>query len=53
VDPEQGLGDERLVAQCRPTQRRKIRFVGAGLPKNRSIVTIACLGASLSDQTSE
>lgn len=53
VDPAQGLGDERLVAQCRPTERRKLRFVGDGLPKNRSIVTIACMGAALSDQASE
>jgi hypothetical protein len=49
VDPEQGLGSERLVAECRATQRRKIRFVGEGMPKNRSVVTIACLGASLAD----
>jgi hypothetical protein len=49
VDPEQGLGADRLVAECRPTQRRKLRFVGEGLPQNRSIVTIACLGASFSE----
>jgi hypothetical protein len=50
VDPEQGLGADRLVADCLPTQRRKLRFVGDGVPKNRSIVTFACLGASLSEE---
>lgn len=50
VDPEQGLGDARLVSKCRSTERRKLRFVGEGLPKNRSIVTVACLGASLADE---
>lgn len=49
VDPEQGLGAARLVEECRPTQRRKLRFIGDGVPKNRSIVTIGCQGASLSE----
>ena len=53
VDPEQGLGSPRLVEECRPTQRRKLRFVGDGVPQNRSIVTIACQGASLSERTSQ
>jgi hypothetical protein len=47
VDPSQGLGAESLVEGCDPTQKRTLRFMGEGLPRNGSELFTACLGAAL------
>jgi hypothetical protein len=45
IDPEQGLGNPDLVEKCAPTEQRKIRFVGGGLPQKGTVTFFACTGA--------
>jgi hypothetical protein len=53
VDPERGdklgifLGEESLVAKCKATEKRLLRFVGDETPAKNSTVLIACLGAEI------
>lgn len=49
VDPygESPQGNPALVANCDPTSRRLIRFVGPDTPTPGATTFIACLGASL------
>jgi hypothetical protein len=35
-------GNEALVQNCKPTQRRKVRFVGGGEPQDNAVVVINC-----------
>jgi hypothetical protein len=42
VDPDQGLGDPALVAQCASNMRRLIRFVGTNTPLSGAVTMIAC-----------
>jgi hypothetical protein len=42
---EQSIGNPELVKDCRPTERRLLRFVGLGLQKNTTTF-VACSGAS-------
>lgn len=51
VDPQKGLGDEALVAQCDPTKRRLLRFVDPvdPIPASGGTLLIACVGAELQD----
>jgi hypothetical protein len=45
--PEQKIGNPELVKDCRPTERRLLRFAGRGLGANTSTF-VACSGAPLS-----
>jgi hypothetical protein len=47
VDADKGIGNPDLVAQCKGTQRRLLRWVGEGLPANGSHMMMACRGAPL------
>jgi hypothetical protein len=47
VDPEQGLGDESQVARCPATEKRRIRFAGAAMPKKGALTFFACEAGSL------
>jgi hypothetical protein len=49
VDPygAEPVGNPALVAQCDPTSRRLIRFVGPDTPKPHATTFIACLGATV------
>jgi hypothetical protein len=51
VDPERGLGDEALVADCDPEERRILRFVDPddATPASGATILTACLGADLQD----
>lgn len=40
------LGNPALVAECPTSQKRLLRFVGAGEPANEATVFIACAGSS-------
>ncbi|WP_437707290.1 hypothetical protein WMF45_26515 [Sorangium sp. So ce448] len=44
VDPANGRGDPAIVADCPPTERRKIRFVGKGEQQQGATLFIACPG---------
>jgi hypothetical protein len=48
---EQSIGNPELVKDCRPTERRLLRFVGGGLQKNTTTF-VACSGASLAARQS-
>lgn len=45
IDPAKGVGAEALVDRCAATERRKLRFVGAGTPDNGTVTFVACAGA--------
>jgi hypothetical protein len=47
----QSIGNPELVKDCRPTERRLLRFVGLGLQKNTTTF-VACSGASLAARQS-
>jgi len=42
LDPDQGAGDDRLVASCPSSERRNLRFLGEETPRNGATVMIAC-----------
>jgi hypothetical protein len=44
VDPAQGLGDQRIVASCRTSERQLLRFVGPETPATGATVVVACAG---------
>jgi hypothetical protein len=46
-------GGNRLVANCRASERRRLRFVGKDTPLPRSVTLIACQTEELSHNTSE
>jgi len=41
------IGSAELVAQCPSDERRRIRFVGDGIPATGAMLYLACQGASL------
>ena len=45
VDADQEVGNPELVENCRPTERRILRFVGSGLSPNTTTF-VACTGSS-------
>jgi hypothetical protein len=42
-------GEQTLVADCLPTQKRILRFMGDGVPAKDGLAFIACIGATASD----
>jgi hypothetical protein len=42
VDPDNGLGNPALVADCPATQRRIVRFLGPDVPLQNATTFIAC-----------
>jgi hypothetical protein len=49
VDPGQGIGNPALVKSCPRTTPQSLRFVGDGLPADRSTTFIACQGGTIDD----
>jgi hypothetical protein len=47
VDPEQGIGNPKLVEGCTPP--RQLRFVGTNTPASGATVVMACLGATVTE----
>jgi hypothetical protein len=47
VDPEQGFGSPALVAGCRSSERRMLRFVGAETPASNTTEVVACTGEQI------
>lgn len=46
VDPEAGLGEEKLVEDCPESQKRLLQFVGENTPQKGALTFIACTGAA-------
>ncbi len=44
MDPDDVLGNAELVANCEPSQKRLLRFVGDDTPARGSVTFIACSG---------
>lgn len=51
IDPSQGLGSEALVSTCSATQKRILRFVGEGVPRNNSVTFVACTADAVQEET--
>jgi len=58
VDPEAAtaagndalaMGEQALVKDCNPTQRRILRFMGSNVPAKDGLAFIACIGANPGD----
>jgi hypothetical protein len=47
VDPDHGLGAPELVEGCPASENRMLRYMGAGVPANGSVLFTACLGDTL------
>jgi hypothetical protein len=47
VDADLGIGNPELVERCEANKKRKLHWVGDGLPANGSTMLMACLGAPL------
>jgi hypothetical protein len=47
VDPDKGLGAPELVEGCPGSQNRMLRYMGASVPANGSVLFTACLGDAL------
>jgi hypothetical protein len=47
IDEAAGIGNAALLANCPPTQKRLLNFVGDNVPQPGAVAFIACIGASL------
>jgi len=48
-DPGVIMGEEALVKDCKPSEKRILRFMGEGIPAKDGIAFIACIGAAASN----